>query len=417
MSRIYSQYSEPTVVTFAPAAPSGVKLNQIQKAIRLSWEDQAMYEDGFVIERKDGSGSWQTLYFSAYNRGYFDDYGPFTDGAQYTYRVKSYSILASQRYFFSEASQEVSVTYSYSDSLATETSISIVFGETESASVEISNAFRVYLEGCEEGVDYLWFSSNGAVSVVDGNSFASIIPLETGDAVVTARRRSDGEEAVLYLSVYTDKINQNPDPPVSIRGTAVNNSMIDILWNSESSDDLSHFDIYRIKRENTRSKNSLINYSDLSENRIASVPYTSGSSNFSHRDSGLISGTKYIYTVVAVNKYGLTSMFSGEERYDYVLNNSYSTVKTEVSDVDVDPPLAFVAPNSSVYLGVVNNTDALIEDSNWEIEQNTSNSKIEFEEVDFAYYGASDKTVSEDIVKLSVKNSAARSKIVVTETI
>lgn len=418
MSRIYTQYSEQTPVIFAPIPPAGLKLNQIQSSIRLSWEDPVLYEDGFVVERKTTSGLWKTLYFTPFNKGFFDDYGPFEVGEEYTYRVKSYSILANQKYFFSSPSNESSVVYFESTAVSSD-SFLIEFGDSAQVTIGLSGSVRARIKDYELNKDYLWFFDKNVISLIDNDSFADIIPIESGSTQVTVKRLDDNEEATLDMIITASSVADNPSYPTSIRGTSVNNSMNDILWNfvASESDCISHFDIYRKKRENNQTKHNLLNYDDMSENKIWSIPYEANKSTFNYRDFGLDSGTRYVYTVIAVNRFGLTSALNGEEIYDYVSNGRYSIIETESSSIDIDPSAALVSPNDSLYLGVVNNSGATILESDWSIEQNNSNSQLDVKEVDFAYYKASDKSVSEDVVSLSVNSDMAKSKVIVTDVV
>ena len=139
MSIIYSQYSEESIVVFSPIPPNSIKLNQIQGCIRISWEDSASYEDGFVIEKKEVAGDWSVKYFSQSNRGFFNDHGQFVDGVDYSYRIRSYSILSNQKYFFSQPSSTEVITYSESSSSLLASSVSIGFGDTETFSISYTS--------------------------------------------------------------------------------------------------------------------------------------------------------------------------------------------------------------------------------------------------------------------------------------
>ena len=60
--------------------------------IVLNWEDNAVGEDGFKIERKVGGGSYTTLPSLPANSVTFTDSG-LTDGTEYTYRIKATALL------------------------------------------------------------------------------------------------------------------------------------------------------------------------------------------------------------------------------------------------------------------------------------------------------------------------------------
>ncbi len=84
--------SVESVLTATFPAPSNLVLTQIgATSVRLQWQDNCTWEDGFIIDRKVGTGNWVTSYTSVHtNVSQFSDTG-LTLGIIYTYRVRAFS--------------------------------------------------------------------------------------------------------------------------------------------------------------------------------------------------------------------------------------------------------------------------------------------------------------------------------------
>jgi hypothetical protein len=414
---VYSLFATLDYIIFSPVAPENLNLLVRQDAVRLSWLDKSTYEDGFVIERKKGTGDFESLYFTKSNRDFFVDEGVF-ETATYTYRVRSYVILPNEKYLYSPASNEVSVDIDPA-ALATDgdSVLYIEFGQEVDQEVDISSATRVFILNPED-VEHDWSANNSKTSLQPHNIFADMFALETGETRIVSKSEESDDEAVLNLIIERPNIDQSPEPPVNLRGMAANNSSITISWNdvSESRDQVSHYDIYRVKRENSSSALDLVSFEDLAKNRIASVP-NRNAQIFNYTDFGLISGTRYIYLVAAVSKFGRTSLLNGEIPYDYIGENDFITVSTTPNDIDIDPALAFVSPNASGYLGIINNSSDELGNIDWQIESGNSGSNLRIEGQDYVYYEASDKALSSDMVKSNTDIGSARSKVIVTEVV
>jgi subtilisin family serine protease len=75
-----------------PVAPSSLKGKVVSKrSIRLTWQDNSPYEDGYYIERRDGSlGTFVQIVSTITNTVSYKDTGLVT-GLRYTYRVRAYN--------------------------------------------------------------------------------------------------------------------------------------------------------------------------------------------------------------------------------------------------------------------------------------------------------------------------------------
>ncbi len=84
----------PTNLNATAASPSNIS---------ISWTDNATGEDGYKIERKTGSGSYNQMTTSAANTTSYADSG-LTDGTTYTYRVRAYNTIPADSFYSNEAS-------------------------------------------------------------------------------------------------------------------------------------------------------------------------------------------------------------------------------------------------------------------------------------------------------------------------
>lgn len=72
----------------APAAPEDVTVERLGGGGHVTWTDASDDEDGFVIQRKEGSGAYQEIATVEFDTTQFHD-EPLTDGATYTYMIMS----------------------------------------------------------------------------------------------------------------------------------------------------------------------------------------------------------------------------------------------------------------------------------------------------------------------------------------
>ena len=418
MPRVYSDYSYFDAVIFSPGIPEDLKLDQIGDSIRLSWLDSTEYEDGFVVERKIYGGSWESLYYVDKEKDFFVDYGPFIDGQIYYYRVKSYLVLSNQHYLVSAPSNIAVITFNSSIVANNSNIIEIEFNQTDSLSIDIQQNARIYIKNSNELSEYLWFLNGDCVSLTGKGEYADIIPLSVGTGVIIAKTKDSSQEAILNITITQDEINENPTFAKNLRLMQLNNSSIRVLWNYDSNPDpsISHFYIYRIEKTGSSSKHNLIDFSDLSKNRIGTVSFDNALSIYSFDDNGLKSGTSYIYTVVAISKYNKSSLYVQNNQYDYVGNKKYVIGSSANSDIEIDPSVAYVSPGSGIYLGILNPSNKVLSPE-WEIEDNVSDSLLKDSSASTIYFEASDKSISKDSVVVRSGQDIARAKVIVTEVL
>jgi subtilisin family serine protease len=73
-----------------PNAPASLTASVNKQTVRLSWKDRAANEDGFVIERRTGSGDWETLVLLSANATSYQD-NDTAPNATYRYRVAAFN--------------------------------------------------------------------------------------------------------------------------------------------------------------------------------------------------------------------------------------------------------------------------------------------------------------------------------------
>ena len=294
--------------------------------------------------------------------------------------------------------------------------IEIDFDNETSLTYNINDFIRIYVKNYDKNIEYYWFVDEDIVSISKHNYFADIISYEVGYSKIVVKKSNSNESAILNLTITNTDVDENVIYPSHIRARFLSNSSIELFWNYENNlDNISHFDIYRIQRIDSETKNSLIDYDDLTKNKINSISYNRESKIFKYEDYGLKNGTYYIYTVVAISTSGISSLYNGKIRYDYVGNKSYTILSTKKTSFDIDPSLTIVNPLQSPYLGILGyNKDKTY---SWEIEENNSNSQIGVTGKDYIYYKTSDKTISSDLVSATDGTDIVKSKIIITETI
>jgi len=418
MAKTYTEYAYFKTVIISPIVPTGLKLDQTGNTVRLSWLDSSNYEDGFVIQRKNGSGSWKTLYFVGENKDLFVDYGPFTDGETYYYRVSSYIVLPNQKYLISDPSSEASLKLAISSASAdSESLVEVEFGNSISISIDLHYSLKAYIKDASATEEYLWFVDGDCVSLSGHNDYADLFALKLGTSKIVIKKANSSGESTINITVSRDEIESNPALPTNLRVMSLGASEIQLLWNYSLDSVISHFEVYRVEKTGSSSKNNLIDFTDLTKNRIATVPFDSLQSVYNLHDYGLKSGTIYIYAVVAISKYDKSSLYNGKSEYDYIYNKKYILAGTQSGKITVDPSLAYVSPGSSLYIGIFSESSLAFSSIEWTIDQNNSGSELKTTDEEVAYFEASDKSISKDIVKVQADSYSATARIIVTETI
>ena len=101
-----------------PAAPSDLTATVVANGVTLNWKDNSDNEDGFLVDRREGSGSWAVILTDGALAGPSTtgaNVTTFTDtdvemGKTYTYRVRAFAGLLVLARTYSAYSDEVTVT-------------------------------------------------------------------------------------------------------------------------------------------------------------------------------------------------------------------------------------------------------------------------------------------------------------------
>jgi hypothetical protein len=170
-----------------------------------------------------------------------------------------------------------------------------------------------------------------------------------------------------------------------------------ITWNNDDTN-VSYFNIYRALKGNLE----LV----ADENLIGTVS-NSSSVFFNYIDLNLEINRDYIYTVVAVSKFGKNSLYNGNIYIGFD-NTSLSTKNLELAILQ---PSTFVEPLSSVGL-----SSTL--PGSWSFQENNSGSILtEKDSMVEAIYQANDSWGAEDIIKIESDDQKSFSKVIITEVI
>jgi len=134
LNQTFSAYSNQVTVTMPLiAAPTNLTATVGATGITLTWKDNSNNEDGFMVERREGSGSWSTLTYMVNSGTVGANITTYTDtsavtGKTYSYRVRAYTGTVLSR-TFSAYSNEVTVTYA-ANIVAAPTNLTATVGAT-----------------------------------------------------------------------------------------------------------------------------------------------------------------------------------------------------------------------------------------------------------------------------------------------
>jgi GH35 family endo-1,4-beta-xylanase len=85
------------VRNLVPVPPMNLSLSKTKMMMKLSWLDQSINEDGFIIERKVKNGEWEELAFVATNKkNYSDTVSEYN--TEYSYRIRAFNKFGKSGY-------------------------------------------------------------------------------------------------------------------------------------------------------------------------------------------------------------------------------------------------------------------------------------------------------------------------------
>ena len=321
-----SNESDYTLPVTAKTLPSGTPPNKPTgigavalacNKVEVRWYDNSNNEDGFKIERKEGSGSYSEIGTAPANSSSYTD-STVTAGKTYYYRVRSYNAYGNSDY-----TTEVNVTIPSCDTDIYSTGMITVRG-TLSCDLDLGKETGSW----DPPTDFFWEQKtnvkryidpmNGAKFYVVGNvDFDSIthsalrtysysadkingsndstnkIPTGTVVAAITDEGRYSKFKIEVYgynliIKFVTYKENE-PSAPSNLTATATSCNNVNLSW-SDNSNNESGFKIER--------KESGSTYSE-----IATVP----ANTTTYADTTVQAQKTYYYRVRAYNAYGNSS--------------------------------------------------------------------------------------------------------------
>ena len=270
-----------------PAAPSSLAATAAgTDGINLTWTDNADNEDGFRIERKEGTGSYVEIATPGANMESYSDAG-LNPATTYTYRVVAYNADGDSPW-----SNEASAT---TDALpnppAAPSSLAATAAGTDGINLtwtdnaDNEDGFRIERK---EGTDsYVEIATPGANT--ESYSDAGLNPSTTYTYRVVAYNADGDSPWSNEASATTDALPNPPAAPTDLVATAAGTEQIDLIW-ADNADNETGFKIER--------KTGTDAFAEIATVAADVVSYS---------DAGLMASTTYTYRVVAYNGDGNSS--------------------------------------------------------------------------------------------------------------
>jgi hypothetical protein len=216
------------VTKAAPASPSNLTAATLSATqIRLNWQDNAINEDGFSIERSaNQSSAWQVAGTVGVNATTFTDTN-LTPSTEYRYRVRSFNDVSS--YWF----------YSNIATAVTQPSAATPAAPTNLVGVGSNVVTLTWVDNSSNEDKFV-------VQTVSGSGQFTMlreVPANTTSTSVFARSAQINQFRVIARnSTGGDSVPSNvlsvavkPEAPYSVFAQAVSSSAIDISWDSNDS--------------------------------------------------------------------------------------------------------------------------------------------------------------------------------------
>jgi len=276
-----NEASATTAASAIPAAPANLVGQAVSSTmIDLSWEDHSSNENGFSVERLNGS-SWGQVAWVADNITLYRNTG-LSPGISYSYRVLAFNGSGN-----SSTTNQVSITTPAASQIpaaptslsgSADTSTSVTLAWTDGSSNE--NGFSIErLNGSTWG-QIAW--------VADGITTYRNTGLSPGTAYsyrVLAFNGFGNSPTTNQVTVTTPPASQIPAAPTNLSGTADSSTSATLSWGDGSSNE-NGFSIER-----------------LSGSTWSQVGWVAANIT-TCRNTGLTPGVSYSYRVLAFNGYG-----------------------------------------------------------------------------------------------------------------
>ena len=290
-----------------PAAPSGLSATaNTSTQITLNWTDNSDNEDGFKIERKQGSGSFADITTVGAEVTSFADTG-LTPGMEYTYRIRAYNAAGNS---------------SYSDA-ASATTLDAVPNAPDNLKANVVSGTRIDLtwrdrSGNETGFKIERRTGSGSfnlVATVDANvttySDTGLNPGTQYTYRVCAYNSGGDSGYSSEVSATTTAAVTTPAAPDNLSATMASSTRINLTWRDRSDNETG----FKIERKKD-------------DGRYAEIATVTANTT-SYSDTGLEANTKYVYRVRAYNAAGNSSYSNEASATTATLPNAPTDLKAE----------------------------------------------------------------------------------------
>lgn len=300
---VFSGYSATVQATteseiVVPALPSDLVVTApAYNEVRLTWVDNSSNEDGFIIERAIGNGSFVEIASGiAPNTTSYVDLG-LAQSTDYSYRIRAFAGPMNRRVYSDYAISQAVQTPADPGQLAVPQNIT-----TEQSGRNITINF-VYNGGQPDGFKiYRKVGDDPRVQIgsnlgVDVRSYIDENVLEDVGIqyTVSVFRNYPAEE--LFSQPILIVIRTAPRAPTGFQAIAISHKQIDLSWQDNATNEAG----YRISRSEDN-----LTFVDLPE----AVFLSPNSTSFSDRN--LIASKRYFYRVLAINNIGESAYASAE---------------------------------------------------------------------------------------------------------
>ena len=284
----YSNEASATTLAIAPTAPTGLTATTVSSTrIDLAWNDTSDNENGFIIERKTGSGSFEQLTTVAADATTYSNTG-LSPNTTYAYRVRAFNSGGNSAY-----SNE-----------ATATTEQIIPAAPSNLAANTVSTSRIDLTWKDNANNETGFKIERKTGT---GSFAEIATVKANVTSYSNTGLTNNREYTYRVRAYNTAGNSAysneakattgtlPAAPTNLKAEPLSDKQIKLTWKDNANNETG----FRIER-----KKGSGNYS-----QIASV----GANTVTYTDTGLDTKTEYTYRVRAYNIVG-NSAYSNEAK-------------------------------------------------------------------------------------------------------
>ena len=345
-------------VPIPPNAPNQLFARTTGAAtVDLSCADQSNDEEGFKLERKNGSGDFAEIATLGPNANFYQDAG-LSSSTVYSYRVRAFKGTAYSDYSNTSATETASGVVANPNvnlALNQPASASSTYNSYTAANAVDGNISSYWRSGGLSLNAAVWLrvdlgkvqAVGRAVIMWKDTYFAKSYELQVSNndvdwtPVYSTSAGAGGNETLLFtpalarylrlymtannksteriteLQVYSGPLSAPPQAPASLAATATGSATIALTWNDNSTDETG----FAIERA-SNGGGPAVGFAQIA---------TTGANVTSYDDTGLNSGTTYVYRLRAFNAAG-NSSYSNEA----VATTPFSGPTLSINDVTLN---------------------------------------------------------------------------------